>query len=146
MRPIALIGLLVMSVGCRTSLNSQNHADIVATRKDAEIDKAIQAAQKSLPTFLARLKNPLPGDRFALKARFPLDNSYEHMWVDHLTLVGGAIEGQLADQPVMLKSFHKGDHVRIEPSDIDDWLILSKDGKREGGFTEPVLRSRQARG
>ncbi len=114
---------------------------------DPELDVAIEAARKGLPTFTKELDKP-PADviSFAIKARLVQGSNAEALWVDHLSYSNGVFVGKLADSPLLLSGLHKSDEVKVPEAQVVDWLILHRgpDGDlREGGETDRVLQRRQ---
>ena len=100
------------------------------------MNAAIAKAKESLPQFLAALKNPKASQsNFAVKKPYETPNGgHEHMWITNVMEVDGMIEGIIADEAYDTKLVKQGQHVRIQPSDISDWLYV-EDGYLVGGYT-----------
>jgi uncharacterized protein YegJ (DUF2314 family) len=106
---------------------------------DPAMDAAIAEAQRTLPEFLAMLRDPPRGaDGFGIK--YPL-GGWEHIWVDTLRLDGDAIVGRLGNHPVQ-EGFAIGDEVRVPLAEISDWAYFAPDGVMQGHRTTRVLLDR----
>ncbi len=115
---------------------------------DADMNAAMQQAQKDLPSFIKALQSPSPTQsQFALKARFPYGtgNNAEYMWVNELKYANGKFQGVLDSTPQYATNLHAGDHVTVDTQDVADWVIVDA-GKLLGGFTIIALRNRMAAG
>lgn len=138
----ALAGGCARNSAQGTGLGSSKAPGVVVMRKDTELAEAVKKAQAGLPGFLQRLKHPKPGEHFAVEARFRWHTTFEHLWVDHLTLDKSLIRGVLADEPNLITIFHKGEAVSFPASNVSDWVIIDGN-KKEGNFAESILRARQ---
>ncbi len=116
---------------------------------DADMNAAMQQAQKSLPSFIKALQAPsATQSQFALKARFPYGingREAEYMWVNGLTYANGKFQGVLDSTPQHATNYHAGQPVTVETPDVADWVIIDA-GKLLGGFTIIALRNRMAAG
>jgi len=52
--------------------------------------------------------------------------------------------GILAVDPITIKKHKKGDEITPQPEEVTDWVILSRDGSKKGGFTIDVIEKRRA--
>lgn len=106
---------------------------------DPELEETVKEARAQLPKFIAELKKP--GERqFFVKSPFPTDDdSLEHMWTYVVSYDNGVFSGELANEPVGIKSLHNGDKVTVKEADVDDWMIKSPDGKTAGRFSGKVF-------
>lgn len=108
---------------------------------DPEMDAAIAEAQRTLPEFLAVLRDA-PAGTGDIGIKFPL-GGWEHIWVDKLRLDGDAIVGRLGNHPVQ-EGYGIGDEVRVPLAEISDWAYRSPDGVMRGHRTTRVLLGRLA--
>jgi uncharacterized protein YegJ (DUF2314 family) len=110
---------------------------------DAEMAAAEAEAKRRWPEFVTAFgrKHPLQG--FAVK--IPLataHQSWEHTWVEVLSLDGQTISGKLANEPHDLPGKNFGDPVTVDVGSVEDWIY--QDGREMvGGFTSKVLQARQ---
>ena len=110
---------------------------------DAEVNAATTEARRTLPRF-RRLFESRPADveNYWVKVAMPTSSGGEELlWIDHLGWAGGAVEGQIENEPVYLKGLHIGSKVRLGEGAIADWSY-SKGGKLYGHFTTRVLMRR----
>ncbi len=115
---------------------------------DADMNAAMQQAQKSLPSFIKALQSPSPTQsEFALKARFPYNSGKdaEYMWVNQLTYANGKFQGVLDSTPQHATNMKAGQHVTVETPDVADWVIIDA-GRLLGGYTIIAVRNRMTPG
>lgn len=106
---------------------------------DPALLAAADAAQRTLPGFLAVLAAPPPGaGDFAI--RFAL-NGWEHIWVDDLRLADGRIVGRLANTPVQA-GFRLGQEVSVPLALVNDWAWRDGAGVMRGHRSTRVLLAR----
>lgn len=105
-----------------------------------EMKRAIARARASYVEFLETLANPPEGaENFAVKVSFRLDcDSTEHIWVDHLVLVDGELEGKVANDPNDIDDLQLGDPVFVKKQCLSDWAYCM-DGYYHGHFTTRAL-------
>jgi uncharacterized protein YegJ (DUF2314 family) len=106
---------------------------------DATLEAAIRRARRELPEFERALRNPQPGQRFALRGRFQTESGPEYLWVRDPSPTDLGFRGALDQPPMALTGVRKGDLVDVETADVVDWLILSPGDLRRGGYTEAAL-------
>ncbi len=135
---VLLIGSLLAACAPRSRVSSP----------DADMNAAMQQAQKSLPSFIKALQAPsATQSEFALKARFPYGGGKdaEYMWVNGLTYANGKFQGVLDSTPQHATNYHAGQPVTVETPDVADWVIIDA-GKLLGGYTIIALRNRMTPG
>jgi len=123
---------------------------------DPQIEAARAEARETLPTFLARLKNPT-ADESHFVVKFRLERSQvigfaqsapsapthpepaEFIWARMVTLTpdSSSVTGLIDGDP-RSKGFHNGQPVRIPLDDVVDWGY-KKAGVVQGNFTTRVL-------
>lgn len=105
-----------------------------------ELQAAVKRAQSELPTFLARLKSPKAGDRFAIRGRFMTPSGPEFLWVREPRVEKDTFVGTLDEVPIALQTLKKGDSATVKQSDVADWLIVDAAGKVLGGYTQDAVK------
>lgn len=125
----------------------QEHPDRKdVTGVDGE-DKEMLAAQKkaleTLKTFIAALQNLDDDKRYLLKVKLVEGDDVEHVWLEPVKWNDPGLMGILAVDPVAIKKHKMGDVISPLPKDVSDWVILSADGSKEGGFTMDVIEKRR---
>src|SRR4051812_22261149 len=94
---------------------------------DAEMNAAIEEAQRRLPEFYRALdedaRKLIPAIEGALvKARFesPITHRAEHMWVQDVGIEDGKFVGTLSNEPSQISELSKGEWIAIDPETISD--------------------------
>ena len=113
-------------------------------REDPEMLAANKKARESLMTFVRALGKREKGKRYLLKVTLKEGDTVEHVWLEPVRWNDPGLLGVLAVDPVEIKKHKKGDVIYPLPADVSDWLILSEDGTKEGGFTADVIEKRRA--
>ena len=125
-------------VGLASGLSACGPKDdlIFFSPDDAKMNAAIAQAQKTLPTFWAKLdeQDPAVSDELVKVALPNTHDSQEHIWMTVESHSALAVRGRLANEPVDLPQLHHRDEITVETSKISDWAY-TKGGKQYGGFT-----------
>ena len=134
MRPQKTIALLLtvvfMVAGC-------SHKPETLTDKydEKKMEKAIADARATFDDFLARFRNPQPGDEaFHVKVRVEDKNGAEHFWVSDVKLDSEPYTGKIADEPGIVKKVKFGQDYSFTRSEISDWMYMAN-GKMQGNYT-----------
>jgi len=143
------LALVVATLACRRAppapaapAESAPPPPITTTDRDSEMNAAMAEGKKTLPRFLAALRQPPPGaEGFAVKATFRHDHDVEHMWLHEPRAVGDRFEGVLANDPAWLDGYRRGQQLSVGRDQIVDWSYI-KDGVLVGGHTLRVMFSR----
>ncbi len=126
-----------------SALQQQMPVPVLAVEKnDPEMRAAVAKARRTWPEFVAVFRKAPKDMRFSAKAPFSEKDETEFMWVLVERIEGDQVEGTLGNQPDTLKGLHEGDRVRFRVTDLNDWLMIGKDGKVQGGYTVDVLGKR----
>jgi uncharacterized protein YegJ (DUF2314 family) len=142
-----LISLMIVCiVGCQDAADNIGSSDDpveMVEADDAEMAAAEQKARDTLDDFIKALQNPSPTQSdFGVKHAFKDGDTVEHMWITDLTYEQGTFSGQLGNDPGLVKNISNGDPVKINRSEVEDWLYF--DGEDMiGGYTAKLLISRQ---
>lgn len=70
--------------------------------------------------------------------------SVEQMWISDIEFDGQHVFGTLINKPNWLTTVHEGDHVKIRPTQVNDWMYSIND-KVFGAYTVNLMRSRMGR-
>jgi uncharacterized protein YegJ (DUF2314 family) len=115
---------------------------------DAEMNAAIEEAQRRLPEFRRALEADacrlIPTIEGAIvKARFEsfISGKVEHMWLEDAGFEGDKIIGTLADEPNNISELSKGERVSVSADDVSDWAYR-QGGRTSGGFAIRVMQRR----
>ena len=82
--------------------------------------------------------------RYLLKAVIMEGQDTEHVWLEPVKWNDPGLVGILAVDPITIKKHKKGDEITPQPEEVTDWVILSRDGSKKGGFTIDVIEKRRA--
>ena len=151
MKIIILSFLSILAFGCVDLTFAEDSLEEHPDRKDVigvdGEDKEMVAAQKkaleTLMTFIAALQNRDDAKRYLLKVKLEEGEEVEHVWLEPVKWNDPGLLGILAVDPVAIKKHKKGDIISPLPRDVSDWVILSSDGSKVGGFTMDVIEKRR---
>ena len=105
----------------------------------AEMAQAVAEAQATFDEFLARARNPQPGDEaFNVKVKLSNGKNTEHLWVGDLKLDKEPYEGKLTMDAEILNDVKAGYLCRFVRAEVTDWMYMSN-GKMQGNRTLRVL-------
>lgn len=116
--------------------------DLPETEEDPLAAAHRQAIQE-LPEVRDRFSTGLPPDQLlAIKCGFASpDAETEYMWVRVRQWTDSGISGELMNRPMHHPDLREEQVVEVAVADFFDWIIMHKDGSREGGYTDAVLQS-----
>lgn len=120
------------------ALREQFYAPILRAREE-DLALAVEEARRRWPEFVTAFENrtsDVPG--FLIKAPFGSGENVEFMWAEVTALEGDMILGILKNHPHAIPQLHEGDRVRVNVSDLNDWLCVIA-GQAVGGFTQAAL-------
>ena len=137
---------LVLTVIYTHPANAYSDEVIEVKSSDAEMNKAISTAKKSLPHFWDIYNNHKYGEtNFALKVRIQdSKGNGEHLWTNSIRKENGKIFGIINNTPELVNTVHLGQEIEIKEKDISDWIYI-KNEKVYGGFTIRVMEKRMAK-
>jgi len=110
---------------------------------DPRMAEAVAEARRRWPEFLAAFEERSDEQNFAVKAGFGPDSEREVMWLTVTALENGRVFGCLGNEPMGDHGIKLGDIVRINESDIVDWIVSSPDCV-QGAFSVRVLQAIEA--
>lgn len=85
-----------------------------------------------------------PGEFIQVKAPFPIPGGgNEWMWVEVVSWKGNAIEGLLKNEPFNIPTLHGGQIVRVQESQVFDYIRRLPDGSQEGNETGKIIEKMQ---
>jgi len=126
----SLVCGIVIGGGC-----SRKPETLTNNYDEKKMQQAIEEARSKFDEFLARFRNPQPGDEhFDVKVRIEDKNGVEHFWVSDLKLDAEPYSGKIADEPGIVKKVKFGQEFSFTRSEISDWMYMAK-GKMQGNYT-----------
>ena len=122
--------VFLISPGC-----SRKPATLTETYDEKKMEQAIADARSTFDQFLARFRNPQPGDSaFHVKVRIEDEHGVEHFWVEDLKLDAEPFSGKIGNEPGIVKKVKLGENYTFSRSEISDWMYISG-GKMQGNYT-----------
>jgi uncharacterized protein YegJ (DUF2314 family) len=127
---VLLLTAALLVAGC-----SRKPATLTSNYDEKKMEQAIADARASFDTFLARYRNPQPGDEhFNVKVRIEDKHGVEHFWVSDLKLDAEPFSGKIDDEPGIVKKVKLGQDYSFTRGDISDWMYMAN-GKMQGNYT-----------
>ena len=147
----SLVPSLLLTISALCSATGQEKIKVHPERKDvagisdtdAEMNAAQEKARATLKSFIIALMDREPDKRYLLKVAIKEGEEVEHVWLEPVKWNDPGLVGLLAVEPVAIKKHKRGDLISPLPDDVSDWLILSKDGTKKGGYTDDVIQKRE---
>lgn len=109
---------------------------------DPEMRAAAAEARRRWPEFLAAFAKRQPEQYFAVKVPVSDGEHTEVMWMSLTNAEGDVIVGRLDNDPMNIKGLKRGDEVRAQVSELNDWLVGADQKIITGGFTIKLLEQR----
>lgn len=123
----------------------EGREDIVGVSdEDEEMNAAMEKARKTLPEFVKEIqKRDDKNKLYMIKVLISEGEHGEHVWLVPVKWMDPGLVGILASEPAKIKKVKKGDVIRPLPSEISDWVIMNRDGTKQGGFTMDVIEKHE---
>ena len=134
MKPQTAVAVLLTAAfiagGC-----SHKPETLVTDYDEQKMEQAIAEARSTFDDFLARFRNPQPGDEaFHVKVKIEDDNGVEHFWVSDLKLDTEPYSGAIADEPGVVKKVTLGQTYSFTRGEVSDWMYMAN-GTMQGNYT-----------
>jgi uncharacterized protein YegJ (DUF2314 family) len=105
---------------------------------EQEMEAAIARARKEVDTFVAELSKPT-GENHAVKVPITDKGQTEHFWLINVSYRNGQFEGEINNEPGMVKNVRMGEKRKVNKAEISDWMFM-RGGKLYGNYTmRPLL-------
>lgn len=105
----------------------------------AEMDQAIAESRATFDEFVARARNPQPGDEaFSVKVKLTDSNGTEHIWLNELQLDQTPMLGKITLDAEVLQHVRAGMKVKFTREEVTDWMYMAN-GKMQGNRTLRVM-------
>ncbi len=109
---------------------------------DKEMNAAMDKARKSIEDFVKVVQKPKKGQsHFAIKVAIRDGKNVEHFWVKVAKFEGAKFEGEIDNDPMLVKTVKDGDKITVAKDKVEDWMYV-EDRKMVGGYTTRLLRDR----
>jgi uncharacterized protein YegJ (DUF2314 family) len=110
---------------------------------EREMDAAIARARSEVDSFIAELSKQNGAD-FAVKAPIEDRGQVEHFWLTSVVFKDGQFEGEIGNDPGIVRNVKLGQKWTIKKMEISDWMFM-RDGKMHGNYTmRPFFKSMPA--
>jgi uncharacterized protein YegJ (DUF2314 family) len=107
---------------------------------EQEMDAAIARARREVDTFIAELSKPT-GENHAVKVPISDNGETEHFWLINVSYRNGQFEGEIKNEPGMVRNVRLGEKRRVNKAEISDWMFI-RGGKLYGNYTmRPLLKT-----
>jgi uncharacterized protein YegJ (DUF2314 family) len=147
-RSLSCLAVVLFAIGCSKNDGSSGKQDLiqregepgyVRVKDDSLMNRAIKKAQDTHQEFIKALQNKTPTmEGLAIKKPFAVGKGAEHIWLNEVSWDGTTFAAVVNNEPVDTKEVKLGDHVRVKPSEISDWMYIDTDGLH-GGYTVRAL-------
>jgi uncharacterized protein YegJ (DUF2314 family) len=120
---------------------------VVYLEHDAELLAASARARKRAFGLRTRFANGAPfGEILLVKSPFATpSNRREWIWVEVVKWQNDTISGVLTEGAFDIPGLNEGARVEVKASEIFDYMLVKRDGTREGNETQPLLEKRALR-
>jgi len=137
-RGIVSLSLLLLCAGCGDGVYHE-HA-LLVPQNDAEMNRAMAEAKRTLPEFWKVLESPKGASGFALKVEFTDDAGTEFLWLHSIARdEEGKLQGTVNNYPNAVTTVGHSQRIEVPLDKVRDWLYV-RDGKIRGNFTvQPLL-------
>ena len=142
---LLFFSICILSCNSNKKIERENEPTIYNVEEDdAEMNKAIEKAKKTIDSFDYAFKNyPKVFTFFSLKKKFEEDGNVEHIWIGNIQgETNGKYVGVIDNLPEKIKNVKLGDTIEIDKKDISDWMYLKNNSELHGGYTIRLLRER----
>jgi len=135
---------IVVLTACNAKENKQEtkQKKIEAAKKLSIFNEARREAKSTFPTFLRKLNNKEKSRayNYSVRLAFNTFGGEEYVWLNSLRYEEGVLFGLISNEPKRLQNIKKGDKIKIEETQLVDWMYFYKD-KLYGGFTIRAARN-----
>ena len=146
------LAALLLCAGCaptQTVMERAARGELVFMADEAPpMKKAFARAAATLDEFLAKARAPQPHEEgFSLKVAISQGANTEYFWVNHFVEKDdGSFEGEIGNEPRMVKTVKRGHVYAFPRARIVDWLYIDRSERRMvGNFTLCALLTKESR-
>jgi uncharacterized protein YegJ (DUF2314 family) len=109
---------------------------------DEAMMAAMQRARSTVGDLITELRTT-GGRGIDAQVKVPIaeGDTLEHVWLVRVRYEAGMIHGELANVPMFLRDWQRGDPTMVAPEEITDWLVI-RDGMLRGGYVLCLTRER----
>ena len=142
MKQLLLLVLLLLP-GLVWAQDRRNEDPVFKVRTgDPEMEAAIGRARASLDEFLKiAAARPAGTENFKLKVAVRDRDRTEHFWVMPFRVTATGFEGELANEPRVVRNVRHGQIIRFTRDEVSDWGYRHN-GRQVGSFTVCVILGR----
>lgn len=143
MKRLLLVLALVLLPGFGSAQDKRSADPVIGVRKgDPEMEAAMAHARASLDEFLKiAAARPAGTADFKLKVAVRDRRRTEHFWVNPFRVTATGFEGELVNEPRVVRNVRYGQTIRFTRDEVSDWGYR-RNGREVGSFTVCVLLGR----
>jgi uncharacterized protein YegJ (DUF2314 family) len=143
MKPSPAVLLLIVVSLCGCPGGSQPETLIRSGYDEQEMDAAIARARSEVDVFIAELSKPTGTDH-CVKVPITDNGETEHFWLINITYANDQFDGEIGNDPGIVKNVEFGQKWTVKKDEISDWLYM-RDGKMHGNYTmRPLMKNMPA--
>ena len=137
---IVIVGLAAWWFGAGGQFGGQAGEQVIMVPDDdSAMNTAMARARETLPQFWTAFDNQSSGySGLALKVEITDGNGSEHFWLNNISRNGEAWNGNINNEPQIVKTVQYGQAYSFSRKEVSDWMYI-EGGKIYGGFTIRVL-------
>jgi uncharacterized protein YegJ (DUF2314 family) len=136
--------LVMVAVGLCCSCSKTPDTLVKGGYDQKEMDAAIARARSEVDSFIAELSKG-SGEDFSVKAPISDKGQTEHFWLTDVVYRNGEFQGQIGNDPGIVRNVKFGQKWTIKKAEISDWMFM-RDGKMHGNYTmRPLLKTMPAK-
>lgn len=141
---IALIGFSIVFGACNAKENKEDllKQKAEAARNLSIFNQAKREAKSTYPAFIRQFENKKKSRayNYSIRMAFNSFEGEEYVWLNDLRYDQGLLYGIVSKNPKNTKVVKKGDKVKIDETQLVDWMYFYRD-KLHGGFTIKAARN-----
>jgi len=134
--------VLITACNAKENKNERKQQKIEAAKKLSIFNEARRQAKSTFPTFIRKFDNKKKSRayNYSVRMAFNTFDGEEYVWLNSLRYENGTLFGIVSNEPKRLDGIKKGDKIKIEDSNLVDWMYFYKD-KLYGGYTIKAARN-----
>ena len=146
---VLLFGAFFIASASSQTLVEQVQKDDLVSMSDSDpaMSKAFARARATLDSFLENARTPTDGHTgFSLKVGIAEKSKVEYFWINSFVQkADGTFEGEIANEPRMVKTVKFGQRYSFARAQIVDWTYIDKAQRRMvGNFTLCALLNKES--
>ncbi len=142
---IAGLFIIISCTPNKNKFETKNNEPVFANLDSDEIElkKTVDKAQSQISLFVQKLKSKPETSSACVKIYIP-DNKGKgaYIWLAHPVFDTDTCVAMIFEIPAEFTHLKPGDKLKFKKDRIQDWYILDKEGKMEGGYSLRYIRQK----